>query len=230
MQNTESRRLTRASTDQSSELTSESKTTQKQSLSGSATPREEAVKTQTTVDKYLKPVKMTENLEETLKGFAEKLGKVASQEYIENKFKKLFTTELLDEKLKTFKKELNEEITKRVWEEVSGLKNQVSEMQAEVETLKNKVSDLETSKETLEEKGIKLAERCDNLEDQLQNAQAYIQWQILKQNDLEQYTRKNSVRIYGIHDNNENETERNNAKGDFRVKQQAWCKAHRQRF
>ena len=50
LQKTESRRLTRASTDQSSELTLESKTTQKQSLSGAATPREEAVKTQTTVD------------------------------------------------------------------------------------------------------------------------------------------------------------------------------------
>ena len=108
----ESRRLIRASTDQSSELTSQSKTTQKQSLSGSATPREEAAKTQTTVDKYLKPVKMTENLEEELKGFSEKLGKVASQEYIENKFKKLITTKLLDEKLETFRTKLNEEITK----------------------------------------------------------------------------------------------------------------------
>ena len=98
---------------------------------------------------------MTENLEEILKGFAERPEKVASQEYIENKFTKLITTELLDEKLETFKKELNEEITKRVREEVSGLKNQLSEMQAEVETLKKKVSDLETSKETLEEKGIK---------------------------------------------------------------------------
>lgn len=208
-ENKSDRRHTRATTEDESGDTSLDTTNQ----SSNVATGKESGKTQVTIEKMLKPVKLTENLEETLKSFNDKLNKVASQEYIELKFRKLITTEFLNEKLDKFKNEINEEITKRIREEVNSISGQISEMrntvcsvQTDIEKLKNQVSDLEESRERIENQNSRLKNKCHDLEEKFSELKDHIYLQSLTINELEQYTRKNSIRIYGMPDTSEKES------------------------
>lgn len=164
---------------------------------------------QSTIDKMLKavPKDSLENLQQTLKSFEKKLSNMASQEYLETKFKK--TEDTLIERLDSVKVEIQQQIQK----EVETIQQQMTDMQSNVEGMQlkqvensTKISDLETKVEHLKIENIRLTADNEKLFDLFNQRDDVLKQQDNRLNNLEQYSRRNSVRIYGIDDRNPKET------------------------
>lgn len=166
---------------------------------------------QPTLDKHLRPVELPvrDHLEETMKGFAEKLSKLASQEYIESKFKQVVTEEFLSTKLKDLEKEVKLQIKTEidnVYKQVKDVKDKVKVIEGTVDTLQNKVSDMETAIEKMKDANKDLSTENNRMKQQLEEREVKLKSQSIELNNIEQYTRRNSVRIYGLDDQTPNET------------------------
>lgn len=76
--------------------------------------------------------------------------------------------------------------------------NKVKTQEAVTEELRHKMSGLETNAENLKKQNDTLANGCKKLEDTLIEKEVKIKSMDRRNNDLEQYTRRNSIRIYGL--------------------------------
>jgi len=172
---------------------------------------------QTTLDKHLVQTEKAtdDHLDDTLKGFANQLSKLASQEYIEAKFKQMVTEDFLSTKLKELEKEVKSEFKKEidaVHKHVSALQGRVEITEKTVEALRNKVSDMETSIEKVAAENILIKKDNEKMKEQLTEREIKLKFQAADINNLEQYTRRNSVRIYGVNDPEKKETSAETAK------------------
>jgi len=121
----------------------------------------------------------------------------------------MITADLLSSKLKELENEVKSEIKKeieKVNKQVSDLKGRVKSVEKTVEDLQNKVSDMETSMDKLQRENGEMAKANKQMKEQLEEREIKILVQSDEINNLEQYTRTNSVRIYGINDTDKKET------------------------
>lgn len=89
-------------------------------------------------------------MSDLLKNMQDKLHKLASQEYIEMKFREMITKSILSQKLDDLKHSIKTDFRKEissVREEVKVLVTRVSIMESTVEEMKNQISDLERKSE-----------------------------------------------------------------------------------
>lgn len=186
-------------------------------IPASPVPRQSRAKTgksgedsaQQTLDKHLKVCAAPGELHDILKAVSEKLSAFASKEFIESKFMELITEEVLIKKLKEVQGKIMSEMQKeveKVRKEFMEVINKVKPQEAIIEELRNNMSDLETTTEDLRDQNVTLATTCRKLENTLIEREVKIKSLDKKNNDLEQYTRRNSVRIYGVEDYNKTET------------------------
>lgn len=172
-------------------------------------------KNQPTIDKHLNITHIEnpdipEKLNEILQGFSEKLNMLASQEYIETKFTQMITEELLSKKLKELENDLKLEIQKEleiVRTEVRDLSKKLRTMESVVDTLRNSVSDIEMDIHKLKDENANREKENQSMRELLFDRESQLRSLSEKNNNLEQYTRRNSVRIYGMEDEKSETTE-----------------------
>lgn len=189
---------------------------QKQSDKQSDKPSDKQDKgSQPTLDKHFKPDSASVDFAEVLKTMQEnmkimqdkmsdKLDKLASEEYIEKRFKNMITESVLSQKLQELKTDIRREMQmgfKKADEEMENLSTRVSAMEEIIFSLRNKTSDLEVKNEELEAEYKKVKIDNRKLEETVNDQAVRIRLVDMKNNNLEQYTRRNSIRIYGIEDN-----------------------------
>lgn len=121
----------------------------------------------------------------------------------------MVTEEFLTSKIETLKKELkvhfHQELEK-VNERVQSVEQSNRQVQQEVEEVKNQLSDLDSTVEVMQSKNKKLEEENKELQEEITRMKYIQKKQEIQTNDLEQYTRKNNIRIYGLDDRDKNET------------------------
>lgn len=170
--------------------------------------QEERKSSQTKLDKHLE--QSCDNVET---GLAEeinrKLDKLASKEFIEKKFKEVITEKILNEAIEQLKKELFEQVQKEVCKVQQLCKETQSRMadtENEVETLKSQISDQKVEVDRICEEERRIKEENRKLKDLLREREHQMWTQGMELNDLEQYSRRNNLRVYGVDDRNFHET------------------------
>ena len=103
------------------------------------------------------------------------------------------------------KKHFQEELEK-VDHRVSELENKIKHNEKTITSLQNDNSDLRTKVEKLEEDYKKLKIEKDNMEEKVYETAQTVKLSEMHINEIEQYTRRNNIRIYGISDKKKDET------------------------
>ena len=150
-----------------------------------------------------------QSIKDLMKTMDERLNKIVSQEFMESKFKQMITTNILQEAIAQLKEDLKEEVRKEVsyiTNKVKVLENSIIDLRTETDTIRNEMSDLDVRCETLSGHNQALKTENNNLHDRIKEANYSLKIKEKEINDLEQYTRRNSIRIYGINDTNARET------------------------
>ena len=143
---------------------------------------------QTTIDSHFSEER---GLEETLSKIEKRLGSLASQDYIDQRFKEMVTEKIF----RQTHKELKEEIMC----EIEILKQTVT-------TLRNDMSDMDTSLKAVERDNERLRKENENVKRQLEQREFVLRKMEMEVNESEQYSRRNNVRIYGVEDRNAGES------------------------
>ena len=92
-------------------------------------------------------------------------------------------------------------------QQIEGAKNDiVSCINERMDKLELRIFTLEVQNEKLEKENKRLQGKCSKLESDVSSAVFSSNLALTKLNDLEQYTRKSSIRIFGVSDKNKNET------------------------
>ena len=142
-------------------------------------------------------------------GLAEEINKkldlLASKDFIEQKFKEVITEKILSEAIDKLKKELFEHVkseVNKVQQVYSDIQARMVETESDMEIIKSKVADqkVEIDKLCDEEARMKLENK--KLKDLLREREHQMWVQGVEVNDLEQYSRRNNLRIYGVDDRN----------------------------
>ena len=94
----------------------------------------------------------------------------------------------------------------KVHEKVNDLEERYAKSEKTVTDFKNKVSDLETDVDDLKEENNNLKRDRDKILDRMEEAEYAIKVNVTHTNDLEQYTRRNNIRIYGTDDRKKDDT------------------------
>lgn len=89
-----------------------------------------------------------------------------------------------------------------MFEQMRVLKTKLAEQATEITEMKNKISDLITSVNKTKEECVRLTKKNKDLKDRMEERESVISRQNVEINELEQYTRRNSIRIYGMNDEN----------------------------
>lgn len=167
---------------------------------------------QTKIDELLPQMNKEPNIQDLIdmmKQFDTKMSKLASKEYIENSLLKLVTEDFVKDRLEALKADIMKEIKTemdKVNVRISRVKFQLSELTNDLETLKNESSNLKTELDKQIEKNEKLAKNYAALEEKMLERESLQKFHESRVNNLEQYTRNNSVRIYGLKDVDKNES------------------------
>ena len=125
--------------DTTAPLTSTPRKADKQQNEDTNVDTSSASSTQVKIGAFFKATDTTTDLSKALQAVHEKLDKIASQEYMEGKFKEMLTEELLMEKLSIVKKEIKENIQKEVrtiygeMEKIKGEMHRIEQSSAEME-------------------------------------------------------------------------------------------------
>ncbi|XP_060565096.1 uncharacterized protein LOC132724279 [Ruditapes philippinarum] len=115
----------------------------------------------------------------------------------------MITEDLLGKKLKDLEKVIKLQVQKEldsIHKEVKVVSDGVKSIEDVIETLRNKVSDLEVKTDQLQEGNHQLLHKNKTLQEQIDEREVKVKSLGEKNNHLEQYTRCNSVRIYGVAD------------------------------
>lgn len=115
-------------------------------------------------------------------GISEKMNSMITNTEFSKKFDQLVTKEFLENVIAGVKRELKEEMSEKM-----------DKLESRIFELELKHDELMKENESLKSHANKNSEFIDEVDNGVQNA-------LQKTNDLEQYTRKSSVRIYGIED------------------------------
>lgn len=135
--------------------------------------------------------------------FDEKLNKLASKEYIDRSLKKLVSEDFVNQKFKSLKEDLGKEIKvelDKVYEQIRKVKDTVKKSVSEIEELKNMQSDMEVKVSRVESDYKEIKKKNLELEELLHEREIRLKSHEIMINNLEQYTRRNSIRIYGLPD------------------------------
>ena len=118
-------------------------------------------------------------------------------------------TDDLSKKLYKIRDELKnyfqEELAK-VDHRVAELDAKIKENETEILSLKNDKSNLETQVNQLEKNYDKLKTEHDKLLEMVNETEQLVKINAMHINDMEQYTRRNNIIIYGVDDRNKHET------------------------
>lgn len=150
-----------------------------------------------------------EDLSSLLSSLEKRVRSLPTVDFIKGEFEKLITEEALTLKLDSLKKELKENFKKELDAAYSVIKTVEKKQQSsdrKVTDLRNKVSDMETKIVNLEEENVTLRELTQSLTDRLKDSNEVIKASEVSMNNLEQYSRINNIRIYGIDDRKSDET------------------------
>lgn len=140
--------------------------------------------------------------------FEHKISLLATKDYIDKSFKKTVTEKFVEtciEKLKSeitekFKTEINE-----VQNELKQYKVQLLEQNKLIENVRNELSDCKIEQESLNEEIRRVRNENLQLKTKIDEFNLQSRVNINHTNKLEQYTRNNSIRIYGLDDRNKYE-------------------------
>ncbi|XP_053403272.1 myosin-13-like [Mercenaria mercenaria] len=143
----------------------------------------------------------------------EKVNELASKEYINTALDKrlegLGSEKLFNDKLDVLKSDIGNDIKleiDKVYEHVRSVKSRLKSSESEIEQLKNSKSDLREEVERVKGENDKLKERNKELNSKINYDHDRIKYSEFQLNELEKYTRRNSVRIYGLDDADKNES------------------------
>ena len=139
--------------------------------------------------------------------FSDKIDKMASMEYIDKALQKLVSEDFVKTKLNDLKQDLTKEIRHeikskmdKVYERFKSVKIKIVEQATEIEDLKAATSDLQTEVERSKAENEKLAKANNDLREAVKQREMTHKSHEKELNEIEQYTRRNSVRIYGVAD------------------------------
>lgn len=138
-----------------------------------------------------------------------KLDKLASTEFIEAKFREVITEKVLNEAIGQLKRELFEHVRRevgKIQQLYTEMKSRVAEAEKEVEVMKSQVSDQRAEIDKICEEEARIQVECRKVKDLLKEREQQMWAQGMELNDIEQYSRRNNLRIYGIDDRNFRET------------------------
>lgn len=144
-----------------------------------------------------------------LKSLEMKMSKLVTVDHLQEEFKKMITEEFLSSKLETLKIELKSHFDQEletVYAKIEALEQQKEMDKKEVEGVKNDLSDMETKVQAVQSKNKSLEQKNTELSEKIKEMSESIINQEIHLNDIEQYTRRNNIRIYGIDDRNRDET------------------------
>ena len=82
----------------------------------------------------------------------------------------------------------------------------VESINVKVEKLEGRIFELEVNQEKLQSTNNELKKQIETLTGQVKSAEACANIALVRTNNLEQYTRKNSIRIFGVSDTNKEES------------------------
>ena len=156
-----------------------------------------------------KGAESSESIEVMLKSMQAKMDNMLTPEHLKTSLKKLITEDMLTTNLEKLRVDLKDNFKReieKVHEKVSDLEVRYTASEKIVTELRNKVSDLETKVDNLEDENVNLKRDRDKILDRLEATEYAIKVNTTHTNDLEQYTRRNNIRIYGMEDRNKDET------------------------
>lgn len=149
------------------------------------------------------------NIESILKSLESKMNKMVTVDYLEKEFKKLITEEFLCAKIESLKKQLKTYFDKeleKVYTRIKTLESKSIAADERVEKLESKILDLEAKLESMQNVNKKLEDKEKEHAEELCQVKYAMKTREIQMNDLEQYTRSNNIRIYGLEDRNPSET------------------------
>lgn len=150
-----------------------------------------------------------DSLENVIRSMDEKISKMVTTEHLHKEFEKLITEEVLTSNLEKLRQDLRknfkEELDK-VYERIQELERKSQKAEKSVTSLRNNLSDKETDIEHLRKENESLKKKIEDLDKGLAETKQATKVNEMHVNDIEQYTRRNNIRIYGIDDRDENET------------------------
>lgn len=138
-----------------------------------------------------------------------RLGKLASKEYIDKSLQKLVSADFVNEKMKELREDLSKEIKlelDKAYDSMRKVKEKLAESQNTIEVLQDRCTGMQIQVDNVLKKNEKLVKETKELSERLIEKDVCIKAQERSLNDLEQYTRRNSVRIYGLLDKDKSES------------------------
>lgn len=139
----------------------------------------------------------------------QKLNQLVSKDYLDKCLQKIITEECVQEKLDSLKKDITDQFKTELEtasEQISNFKATLDNQDAEIVTLKNQISDMQTTLDQNKEETKNLRKKNQELRESLDQRETVLKKQDKDINDLEQYTRSNSIRIYGMRDDDRTES------------------------
>lgn len=111
--------------------------------------------------------------------------------------------DFVNQKFESLKEDLSNEIKvelDKVYEQIRNAKETVKNSISEIEELKNSHSDMDVKVSRVENENKEIKKKTLELEELLHERETRLKSHEIMINNLEQYTRRNSIRIYGLPD------------------------------
>ena len=153
------------------------------------------------------------NIESFLKTLEQKMDKMVTVDYVQKQFDKLITEEFLISKVEQLKKSMRSYITSELDKlkesinaRITSLEDRVDSAERKSENLEDRIKDLEDELKTVKDTNTRLDSKQREQAAEIDSIKYAMKVRDYQQNDLEQYTRSNNIRIFGIDDQNKEET------------------------
>ena len=142
-----------------------------------------------------------------------KINLLASKECIDKSLQRLASESFVKQKLNELREQITTEIKQeiktemeKVYEQIGQMNTMIADQTTEIGHLKSVTSDLEVQIETNKSENETLKALNKDLKDTIKQREVKMNYHGKELNILEQFTRRNSLRIYGMHDQNKFET------------------------
>lgn len=148
------------------------------------------------------------NIESILQSLEKKMNKMVTVDHLEKEFKKLITEEFLTAKIDSLKQQLKSYFDKeleKVYTKIQSLEERATTADERVERLECRIHDLEADLESVKNTSKRLEDKGKENAEEIGQVKYAIKTREIQMNDLEQYTRANNIRIYGLDDRNRDE-------------------------
>ena len=146
----------------------------------------------------------------SINNFDQKLNSLASTEYMDKCLHKLVTEDIAKKMIDGLRDDISKQIKTEIDKvQMRKVKTKLAEQATETLELKNTHSDMQVKMEKLTNDNETLLIRNKDLQEQIRQKSDYLKRHDIELNDIEQYTRHNSIRLYGVNDLDRNELHRN---------------------